>query len=68
MKNSNIQILTTKQLPEMTGLSASFFEKGRIYKYGPPYYKIGGKVLYNMLDVQTWLDSFRTVPGETTDV
>ena len=33
MSNQN-QLLTTKQLPEITGLSASYFEKGRILGYG----------------------------------
>ena len=68
MLNSNLKILTTKQLPAITGLSVSFFEKGRIYNYGPPYYKIRGKVLYNFLDVDAWFDaSFVDPEGENND-
>ncbi len=45
------KLLTTKQLPAITGLSQSFFEKGRIYGYGPQFIRIksgrrAGKVLY----------------------
>lgn len=54
------RLLTTKQLPEITGLSKSFFEKGRIYGYGPKYLKIKsssrhGKILYRETDVLNWL-------------
>lgn len=60
MQTSTRRYLTTKELPEHTGLSASFFEKGRIYGYGPPYIRIksgarSGKVLYRLTDVERWL-------------
>lgn len=56
------QFLTTKQLPAITGLSASFYEKGRIYGYGPPYRKVGAKVLYRRGDIDNWLDAHRRNP------
>lgn len=50
------KLLTTKELPDMTGLSTSWFEKARIYGYGPKYLKIGsGKVLYRPDDIERWL-------------
>ncbi|MBL4929024.1 helix-turn-helix transcriptional regulator [Fuscibacter oryzae] len=60
MPNRSTSLLTTKQLPEITGLSVSFFEKGRIYGYGPRYIRIqsgakAGKVLYRREDVENWL-------------
>ena len=60
MPNRSTSLLTTKQLPEITGLSVSFFEKGRIYGYGPRYIRIqsgakAGKVLYRREDVDNWL-------------
>lgn len=62
MSKRNSKLLTTKQLPEITGLSKSFFEKGRIYGYGPPYIRIrsgqrAGKILYRTRDVKRWLAS-----------
>jgi predicted DNA-binding transcriptional regulator AlpA len=50
------KLLTTKQLPAITGLSTSWFEKARTYGYGPKYIKIGtGKVLYRPDDIARWL-------------
>ena len=50
------KLLTTKELPAITGLSASWFEKARTYGYGPKYIKIGtGKVLYRPDDIERWL-------------
>jgi len=54
------RLLTTKQLPEITGLSKSFFEKGRIYHYGPPYVRVGsggrsGRIFYYEADVFDWM-------------
>ena len=50
--------LTTQQLPEITGFSESFFEKGRIYGYGPAYVQPrgnGGRVFYWQSVVLAWL-------------
>lgn len=61
------RLLTTKQLPELTGLSKSFFEKGRIYGYGPQFIRIksgarAGKILYRPEDVERWLASHEQNP------
>lgn len=58
--STQTKFLTTKQLPEITGLSASFFEKGRILGYGPSFLRVksgkrSGKILYRRLDVENWL-------------
>lgn len=60
MQTVRNKYLTTKQLPEITGLSKSFFEKGRIYGYGPQYIRIApgnrvGKILYRPEDVELWM-------------
>ena len=62
MSNTKRKLLTTKQLPEITGLSESFFAKGRIYGFGPPFIRIrtgqrSGKILYRISDVERWLAS-----------
>ncbi|QGA58134.1 AlpA family transcriptional regulator [Brucella sp. 2280] len=63
------RLLTTKQLPEITGLSKSFFDKGRIYGYGPQFIRIAsgsraGKILYRLEDVEFWLTSLQCDPEE----
>jgi len=70
--SNNWKFLTTKQLPELTGLSASFFEKGRIYGYGPQYIRIkagsrSGKVLYREADVLNWLTAQECDPEALGD-
>lgn len=65
--------LTTKQLPEITGLSKSFFEKGRIYGYGPQFIRIAsgsraGKILYRPEDVERWLAARECNPEGAADV
>lgn len=63
------KLLTTKQLPALTGLSKSFFEKGRIYGYGPQFIRIksgrrAGKILYRPEDLDIWLASHQHNPEE----
>ena len=55
-------LFCTKQLARLTGLSASFYEKGRIYGYGPPYRKLRGRVLYKKSEVDAWLEARRADP------
>ena len=69
MQLSRNKYLTTKQLPEITGLSRSFFEKGRIYGYGPQYIRIAsgnraGKILYRPEDVELWMSLRECNPEE----
>ena len=62
MKATSRRYLTTKELPAIIGLSVSFFEKGRIYGYGPPYYKQRGRILYKESEVVRWAESQRVDP------
>ena len=66
------KLLSTKQLPEITGLSTSFFEKGRIYGYDPQFIRIAsgsraGKILYRLVDVERWLASRQCDPEAMHD-
>jgi hypothetical protein len=72
MQLSRNRYLTTKQLPEITGLSRSFFEKGRIYGYGPQYIRIAsgnraGKILYRPEDVELWMSQRECNPEVMQD-
>ena len=53
----------TKELAHYTDLSASFFEKLRCYGGGPPFYKIGRNVRYQIEDVDAWLELKRCDAG-----
>ena len=53
-------LLTTKEVATLTGFSTSYFEKGRIYGYGPKFLRVQstgktGKVLYRLSAVEAWL-------------
>lgn len=72
MSNRSQRLLTTKQLPYVTGLSRSFFEKGRVMGFGPPYIRIrtgrrAGKILYRPEDVEYWLASQEQNPEGAGD-
>lgn len=54
------ELLTTKEVARLTGLSPSYFEKGRIQQYGPKYLRLQasgktGKILYRRQAVEEWL-------------
>ena len=73
MSNTKRKFLTTKQLPEVTGFSVSYFEKGRIYGYGPSFIRVQrgkrtGKVLYRESDVLHWLEKNAFNPEGSADV
>ena len=38
-----------------TGRSTSTINKSRVYGGGPPYYKVGGIVTYDLDDIDAWL-------------
>ncbi len=66
-------LLTTKDVARLTGLSASYFEKGRIYGYGPKFIRLQatgktGKVLYRLEAVEEWLAAQEREPEVCTYV
>ena len=44
-----------KTAARMFGLSVSWFQKRRSYGDGPPYYKIGGAIRYDVSELQKWM-------------
>jgi predicted DNA-binding transcriptional regulator AlpA len=67
------KLLTTKQLPDITGLSKSFFDKGRLCGYGPKFIRIKsgrrtGRVFYRPEDVESWLTSKEQFPEGAANV
>ena len=62
------KLLTTTQLPEITGLSCSWHEKARVYGYGPPYLKLGSRVSYFLSMVLAWMErNHRDPEGPAND-
>src|ERR1700740_3377999 len=57
--------LRTPEAARFVGLSIRTLEKHRIYGTGPRYSKLGGRVVYRLEDLQTWVDS--AVKASTSD-
>jgi hypothetical protein len=54
--------LDTKGLSDRTGIPAKTYENWRSLKKGPPYYKVGARVLYDDAEVDAWFAAHRR-PG-----
>lgn len=57
--------LRTSEAGRFLGLSGRTLEKHRTYGTGPTYRKIGGRVVYAIDDLQTWVD--RGAKSSTSD-
>ena len=49
--------MSTKQVAAYTGLSISFFEASRLRGDGPPYMRMGRRVVYKTDSLLKWIDS-----------
>jgi predicted DNA-binding transcriptional regulator AlpA len=59
--------LRTRQAAEYLSLSASVMEKMRVRGDGPPYAKLGRMVIYNIGDLDAWVNaSKRTSTWDTS--
>lgn len=56
-KDSPQRYLRTPEAARFVGLSIRTLEKHRIYGTGPRYSKIGGRVVYSLEDLQSWVQS-----------
>ena len=67
-KDDRDQWLCTKQAAAYLRVCTSFLEKRRqkkqphLMRQGPPFYKIGGKVLYKKHDLGLWREANRHNP------
>jgi hypothetical protein len=48
-------MLNTKQAAAHCGISKSNLDKLRVYGGGPLYIKVGARVVYDRVDLDTWL-------------
>ena len=65
ISNSPPRYLRTPEAARVVGLSIRTLEKHRIYGTGPRYSKLGGRVVYKLEDLQTWVE--RGVKASTSD-
>jgi hypothetical protein len=56
---SNSAYLTSKEAAIFLRSSASTLSKFRVYGGGPPYLKLGRKILYERAALVEWLDAHR---------
>jgi len=52
-------LLKTREAAELLGLSGRTLEKHRTYGTGPVYRKLGGRVVYDVVDLKAWVDKGR---------
>ncbi|MGU3399874.1 helix-turn-helix transcriptional regulator [Brucellaceae bacterium D45D] len=50
------RMLRTQEAARFLGISLRTLEKHRTYGTGPTYRKIGGRVLYTVDDLRSWVD------------
>ena len=53
------ELLRTAEAAEHCGISESTFEKLRCYGGGPTYIKIGRRVVYELRELDRWIDSHK---------
>lgn len=51
-----------RELAKRTPITRMGWQQWRIRRRGPPYYKVGKRVLYRWSEVLAWLESNRTEP------
>ena len=61
-RNENLSagsFVDTRQAAELIGMSSRTLEKWRVEGTGPPFLKLGRRVLYSRADLEAWLLSRR---------
>jgi predicted DNA-binding transcriptional regulator AlpA len=53
------RMLPAREAADLSGLSKSTLDKMRVFGGGPPYLKIGRRVVYDPVDLDHWLASHR---------
>lgn len=57
-----VEYLDDRDLFELTTMSRAFWAKLRVTGGGPPYLRVGRRVVYRWADVAAWLDARRVTP------
>jgi phage terminase Nu1 subunit (DNA packaging protein) len=59
LTGKNCKLLTPVEISELTGLSLNTLAQWRSQRRGIPYLKVGRKAMYDLADVQRYLDGCR---------
>ena len=59
MKSNELCRLDVTQAAEYLGISASTLSKRRVFGGGPKYLKLGRRVVYDVRDLDAWLEAHR---------
>lgn len=60
---SNI-LIAAKQAAEMMGYTPGGLRMRRLRKQAPMYYKVGGKIMYYVKDVEAFIQSGKVMPDD----
>ena len=58
-----VRHLRQRQLAERWGLSVRTLERWRTQRVGPPFLKLGGRIVYQLQDIQKFEANQRRAPG-----
>jgi hypothetical protein len=53
----NLEFLTTDRAAQRLGLSTSFLNKARLDGSGPPFIKLGARIVYDPADLAAWAEA-----------
>lgn len=56
---TDLKLINEQHLAELTGLRRTAVQHLRRSGKGPPFIKLGSRVLYQLADVQAWLDAHK---------
>jgi excisionase family DNA binding protein len=56
--------LTTSGVAKLLGVSSRTVEGWRLKSQGPPYTRLGGRIVYSRAEVNRWLDGRTVKPME----
>lgn len=64
MYDSTPIYMNAKQVAERYGVTLSLLAKMRMNRNGPPFYKFGARVLYNVAECDAWMQTQRIATTE----
>lgn len=63
----NNVVIDEKQASAYLGLAVQSLRNRRCRRQGPPYHKLGGRVVYRVADLEAYLDAHRIDPEAGQD-
>lgn len=54
--------MSEKEAAEYLGLRPNTLSNWRITRKGPPYYRVGGRIIYRLKELEFWLQRHKQLP------